>query len=635
MNSQVSCPPDRTVNQFLIHGIVGSYNPSGLNEARTPVRDGQAGLQTLLDVKSSQGATYCSAGTGDNAPLGNDGVAAVIGHPRFSDDQLTDLARREGPAKALAQAYSMYGDKFLTYMRGPFSFCLVDSDNQRVIAGIDRLGQFPLFYLKLEDGVAWGTTANSLISHAGDKAPLLPQGIYDYVYFHMLPSPNAIFEQLKKLPAAHCLKYDKKKLTIFNYWQPTFRETTSRSFEGACAELKPLLRKAVTRAIGDEIAVGAFLSGGLDSSSVTGMLAEISDGQAQAFSIGFAEEGYDEMAFARKTADHFGVKLHEYYVTPQDVVEALPLIASSYDEPFGNSSALPTYFCARLAKEAGVKRLLGGDGGDEIFAGNERYARQKIFERYAAIPTPIRSGVIEPLLSIMPSGNSLVSKAISYVRQASTPLPDRLQNYNFLHQFNPKDIFSSGFLHLIDTETPLKLQRHTYELPGDATRQNRMLYLDWQYTLADNDLRKVSQMCAVAGVDVAYPMLDDDLIEFSCGIPSNWKLKGQHLRHYYKQALQDWLPAETISKSKQGFGLPFGVWMQSYSPLRELAYESLLELKKRDFFRPDFIDHTINIHRTGHAAYYGELVWVLTVFEMWLAAHKPRSQFDTNNNTHG
>ncbi len=148
-----------------------------------------------------------------------------------------------------------------------------------------------------------------------------------------------------------------------------------------------------------------------------------------------------------------------------------------------------------------------------------------------------------------------------------------------------------------------------------------MLYLDWQYTLADNDLRKVSHMCALAGVEVVYPMLDDNLVNFSCQIPSNWKIKDRDLRHFYKQSLTGWLPDATINKKKQGFGLPFGVWMETHKPLQEMAYENLLKLKKRPYFKPEFIDHTIDLHRNQHAAYYGELIWILMVLEMWIDAH--------------
>ena len=233
----------------------------------------------------------------------------------------------------------------------------------------------------------------------------------------------------------------------------------------------------------------------------------------------------------------------------------------------------------------------------------------------------MRRGLIEPVTRKLPQGFPLASKANSYLDQANTPLPDRLQSYNFLHRHQPNEIFTDDFLRQVDVSAPIALQRHTYQLPEKAETLNRMLYLDWQYTLADNDLRKVSHMCALAGIDVSYPMLDDNLIAFSCSIPSAWKIKGKDLRHFYKQALTGWLPNETIHKKKQGFGLPFGVWMETHKPLQEMAYDSLLRLKRRGYLRPEFIDHAIELHRNHHAAYYGELVWILTVLELWMDKH--------------
>ena len=221
----------------------------------------------------------------------------------------------------------------------------------------------------------------------------------------------------------------------------------------------------------------------------------------------------------------------------------------------------------------------------------------------------------------MPSGVPLAAKAQSYIAQANTPLPDRLQSYNFLHRHAAAEIFPDEVLRAVDTALPLDLLRSIYQRPEPASSLNRMLYLDWQITLADNDLRKVSHMCALAGVDVVYPMLDDELVEFSCEVPSAWKIKGNDLRHFYKESLKGWLPRETIEKTKQGFGLPFGVWMRNYQPLRELAYDNLLKLKNRRLIKPAFIDKAIEMHQSEHAAYYGELVWILTVFELWMQGH--------------
>ncbi len=351
------------------------------------------------------------------------------------------------------------------------------------------------------------------------------------------------------------------------------------------------------------------------------MMSEVAEREVEAFSIGFAAEGYDEMPYARITAKHFGVKLHEYYVTPEDVVEALPKVAISYDEPFGNSSALPAYFCAKFAKENGIDRLLAGDGGDELFAGNERYAKQAIFQAYYHLPEWARQRILEPLANILPNSPQIFSKIQSYITQANIPLPDRLQTYNFLHRHNPTEIFSADFLAGVDCNIPLAYQRSTYHSLDNASALSRMLYLDWQYTLADNDLRKVSHMCAMAGIEVAYPMLDDELVSFSCRIPDKWKLENQKLRHFFKESLRDWLPRETINKKKQGFGLPFGIWMRTHRPLQELAYDSLTSLKNRHYFNAEFIDHVIALHRHGHASYYGELVWILTILELWMTEH--------------
>ena len=196
-----------------------------------------------------------------------------------------------------------------------------------------------------------------------------------------------------------------------------------------------------------------------------------------------------------------------------------------------------------------------------------------------------------------------------------------MQAYNFLHRNAPDSVFTPAFLEQVSTAYPLQLLRETFNDPADAGDLNRMLYLDWQITLADNDLRKVNRACEMAGVSVRYPMLDDALVEFSTAIPSQWKLPGRTLRDFYKRALAGWLPQATLDKEKHGFGLPFGVWMRSYAPLSEMAYDCVLRLKHRDIFREDFLDRAIALHRADHAAYYGSLIWILTALELWLEAN--------------
>ncbi len=612
---------DSVRGSLLAPSLIGIYSRNQGEDLGSELRKMSAGLNTSIPLRSHTRGRCACAASDKIARMSDNGLIAITGHPRWTQADLATIANNNGHASALITAYEQYGVECLKHLEGAFSCIIIDPDKEQVIAGTDRLGQYPIFYAQTDNGIAIGSSAGSILGCSQVTHTLQEQGIYDYVYFHMVPSPVTIFKHVRKLPASHYVIYKNGRVSVDHYWLPEFQEQNTRSISSLSLELKERLTQSVSDAVSDYTTTGTFLSGGLDSSTVTGILSEISDQQVRAYSIGFSAEGYDEMAYARITAKHFGVDLHEYYVTPEDVVKALPIIATSYDEPFGNSSALPAYFCAKLAADDGITRLLAGDGGDELFAGNERYAKQKVFETYKSVPAPLRHYLLEPLIGALPESVRLVGKAQSYINQANVPLPDRLQTYNFLHRHQPAEIFSSEFLSEINTASPIALQSETYNRPLDASVQNRMLYLDWQYTLADNDIRKVSHMCALAGIEVTYPMLDDRLLQFSTTIPSVLKLKGKNLRYFYKTALTNWLPKETISKRKQGFGLPFGVWMQTHKPLQDLAYNSLLSLKKSHYFNSKFIDEAIELHRSGHAAYYGELIWILTVLHLWMDQH--------------
>jgi asparagine synthase (glutamine-hydrolysing) len=332
--------------------------------------------------------------------------------------------------------------------------------------------------------------------------------------------------------------------------------------------------------------------------------------------MGFDAKGYDEMDYARITAAHFKIKLHEYYVTPADVLQAIPLIAQTYDEPFGNDSAVPAYYCAKFARELGMTRLLAGDGGDEYFAGNSRYAKQKVFELYRHVPSPVKS-ILEPLAFNLPP----LRKVKRYIEQAKIAMPERLETYNFLHQTPLAEIFSEDFLAQIDPDQPLQFLKNTYNRTSNDDLIKQMLFLDDKFTLADNDLRKVNRMCELAGVDVHYPMLQENLVAFSTSIPSKWLMQGFELRSFYKEGLRNFLPKATLAKSKQGFGLPFGVWMSSDKELKQFAVASLESIEKRGFLNPAYIKNLIRLHQEGHASYYGTMIWLLVMLEQWLSTH--------------
>ena len=577
------------------------------------------GLQSTGIFQIRRPGVACAATNLSALPDGL--MVAIVGKPYWSNLELARLASKSH-TDALAEAYRRYTTGLFEYLQGAFSLVVLDPAARRMIAAIDRIGQQHFYYATPPQGIVFGSTTDSVRAHPEVSSRLSDQGLFNYLYFHMLPSPGSIYADQHKLPGAHYLDYQDGRLQVIRYWQPGFTETLSASVDALGEAMRALILEAVRR-VSPAPPVGAFLSGGLDSSTVAGMLTQIYPGQVKTYSIGFAVQGYDEMAYARLASAHFGTEQREYYVTPDDAMAMIPKIAQAYDEPFGNSSALPVYYCARLAGQDGLQALLAGDGGDELFAGNKRYADQQVFDAYQKIPYFTRHYLIEASLKHLPSLSKLAlfRKANSYIQQANTPLPDRLESYNFLHRHTAQEVFSAEFLAAIDVHYPLALLREIYAAPASASPLNRMLYLDWHQTLHDNDLVKVNRMCQLAGIQVIYPLLDDRLVEFSCRLPSSLKLKGQRLRWFYKQAMRGFLPKQTIRKSKHGFGLPFGLWIRSHQGLQELAYDSLQRLKQRHYLRPAFLDRAIELHRSDHAAYYGELIWILMMLSLWLEQH--------------
>jgi len=550
---------------------------------------------------------------------------ALLGSPYWDDNELSSLTRESGPAAALANAWRRYGVDLLTHLHGAFSLVVIDKNAGAALFAIDRAGIHSMCYADLGSTCVFASTVDIVAAHPLVGTTLDPQAVFNYLYFHMVPSPGSIYRKVQKLLPGEYALYSEGQVTRNFYWSMPYKEGIHASFTGQAEQFRRILRDGVARCITGATTPGAFLSGGTDSSTVSGLLTQVLGKPAETFSIGFNAEGFDEIQYARITSQHFGTHPHEYYVTPDDVVNAIPLIAASYDEPFGNASAVPTYYCAKMAREDGIDVMLAGDGGDEIFGGNSRYAKQKIFEIYGRIPSLLRSAIIEPLAFGLPGGSAFMPlrKLQSYINQAKVPLPNRLETYNFLHLGSLSHIFEPDFLLEIDKDAPLLLMNDPYERANALSPINRMMHLDLKQTLADNDLRKVNRMCELAGVKVRYPMLDEDLMEFSAQLPENWKVKGGHLRYFFKEALRDFLPKEILTKSKHGFGLPFGLWMEHHKPLQELAYCSLEAFRSRGYVQPAYIDQLINQHRSGHASYYGVMIWVLMMLEQWLQVNTP------------
>jgi len=442
--------------------------------------------------------------------------------------------------------------------------------------------------------------------------------VYDYVHWHVVPGPHAAYRNVQRLLPGCALMLRAGCTEVRRYWEPAFDESDHVPLAELEAQFAVQLRRCVGRSLQPGRRVGAFLSGGTDSSTLAGVLCELSGG-ADTYSIGFEAEGYDEMAYARIAARHFGTRHHEYYVTPDDVLAAIPRIAAVFDQPFGNASAVAAYHCARIAREDGIDMLLGGDGGDELFGGNERYARQRVFEWYGYLPSALRRSILEPLVFGLPGGEAVppLRKARSYIDQARTPMPARLERHNLLSHYGAQAVFAADFLQSVDRQRPLSELSECYARCGATSLINKMLALDMKITLADSDLPKVSGACELAGVQVAYPFLDDEMLAFAAGLAPHLKLKGGRLRWFFKHALRDFLPPQILRKSKHGFGVPFGHWLQTHRGLREFAGDSLSSLCGRGVIRSAFVDDLFTLRMREHAAYHGTMVWVLMMLEQW------------------
>jgi len=567
-------------------------------------------------------AHYKSAGLGGHginiAPSLYEGrglLAIVDGVPDWLDPVLAAIAQKHNAAHALADGFLLQGREVLKQMTGAFAACVLQADHHYGLLAVDRMGLRPLAYYHKDEVLVFGSQLDQILAHPDVHTELSVQSIFNYLYFQMIPSPGSIYAGIGKLQPGEFLEVNQGQATNGFYWQRNYQESTA-SKKDLLARLPIELEHATKQCMPDK-QTGAFLSGGLDSSTVVGVFQNMSEYPIDAFSIGFAAKGYDEMEFARITAKHFKATLHEYYLTPADVLAAIPIIAHAYDEPFGNASAVPAYYCAKFAHEHGMKQLLAGDGGDEIFAGNARYAKQKIFELYGQVP-----GFTKALLESTAYNIPLLRKVKSYIEQAKIAMPERLETYNYLHRTPLAEIFATDFLAQINSNEPLEQLQATYQRTAGVDLIKKMLFLDDKFTLADNDLRKVNRMCELAGVDVKYPMLQENLVAFAAAIPSKWLMQGFELRSFYRQGMQGFLAKQTLAKSKQGFGLPFGVWMSSDNALKDFAEANLQSFAKRGFLNPAYITNLIQLHQSSHASYYGVMIWLLVILEQWLLTHK-------------
>jgi asparagine synthase (glutamine-hydrolysing) len=548
-----------------------------------------------------------------------DSLCIVWGMPRVGMNGNDAMAAPASAEQVMARL-SACGASALAELKGGFGVFFIDRRSKKIILAVDRFS--------IETACFCMEGGRFCFADRADAVPLgsrtlSVQSIYDYLYFHCVPAPATIFREIKRLEHGGHLCIAQGELKLGSHWQPRFEEIRDVPLAARSQQFRELLRQSVAVEAAAPGKLGCFLSGGTDSSTVAGMLCATTGESARTYSIGFDAPGYDEMEYARVAARHFGTDHHEHYVTAEDVVRGVGEVSAYFDQPFGNSSVVPAYYCARMAQGDGVTRLLGGDGGDELFGGNTRYRFQQFLDLYQAIPEFFRGRVIEPALSGRLGRTAIpgLKHAAAYVRNSRIPMPDRMQSFNLLSRVGAAQILEPSLLESVDQAEPLRAQQHTYAGAVANSTINRMLHYDWKYTLADTDIPKVRGAVGLAGLTVGYPLLADEIADFSLRLPSDYKLRNFKLRWFFKEALRDFLPDATIRKRKHGFGLPFGLWATQHAGLRNLAGDSLAQLERRGILRKGFRDGLLGHLLSAHPGYYGELIWILMMLEQWLATH--------------
>jgi asparagine synthase (glutamine-hydrolysing) len=504
-------------------------------------------------------------------------------------------------------------------LRGRFAYVFWDTRAKWLLACTDAFRSCTLYYAQTAAGLAIASDLRLLL-RAGLVAPKVSaHAVYHYLNFSYVPAPFSAIEGVKKLPPGHCLESTNGHLVLRKYWDATYpadaQGSDAQRAEGLRDKMIDTLRHYGRNT---PEGWGAFLSGGTDSSSISSMLARGCAGPVNSFSIGFEEEGYDELPFSRIASKAFGLKAHERRVGEKDAVALIPRLVQAYDEPFGNSSAIPTFYCAELAANHGVHMLVGGDGGDEIFGGNERYRKDQIFERYYRAPAIVRGLGSLAAKALGGVDSRLANRVKNFVSRGSMPNPDRFYSDDSFASDHFDALLSVGFRAQLQRDESLDVQRAIFSEAQSKDDLHRLMYLDLKMTIADNDVVKVVRAAKLAGVEVVFPYLDRELIDYTGHLPAQDKVRGLEKRYLFKMATQEILPEAIRKKKKQGFGLPVSVWLRRGGAFHDMVHDVVLSSKAtgRGYCDPAFVRRLIDRHERGAWDHASE-IYMLLMLELW------------------
>jgi asparagine synthase (glutamine-hydrolysing) len=557
-----------------------------------------------------------------NQPIANeDGTVWVVFNGEIYNFLAlrTDLEERghrfttNADTEVIVHLYEELGHDFVERLNGMFAFALWDERRQVLLLARDRFGKKPLYYADLGRTLLFASELKSLVEH-----PLCPKELdFDalsrYLAMEYVPTPYSILDGVRKLPGGHLLIWEDGNASIDRYWDLELRaDAPARADDEYIEEFRSRLREAVNRRLMSDVPLGAFLSGGIDSSSVVAMMVDaLPPSAVKTFSIGFGERSFDESAHARRVAAHFGTDHHEEIFTPQVMLDLLPEVVDWLDEPFGDASILPTYLLSRFTREY-VTVALGGDGADELLAGYPTFAADR-FARLYRIPRLLHSNVILPLVDRVPVSTANFSfdfKLKRFLRGAASP--EDVRHPTWLGSFTPDEEAS---LLAGPPPDPFAEQRQAFaHAAGD--RLARLIYLYAATYLQDDILVKVDRASMACSLEVRAPFLDVELVKFLGRVPSRLKLRGLDTKHLLKRTMADVLPPGIATRAKKGFGIPVAAWFKG--PLRETLQDELSpeRIRSQGLFEPAEVHRLVSEHLSGRRDHRKSL-WTLFVFQLW------------------
>ncbi|MGQ9672315.1 MAG: asparagine synthase (glutamine-hydrolyzing) [Candidatus Aminicenantales bacterium] len=532
--------------------------------------------------------------------------------------------RTRTDTETIVHAYEEWGEAFVLKLRGMFAFALWDGREGKLLLVRDRLGVKPLYYTELDNGcLVFGSELKALIVHPAVRRSLDPRALDFYLTLEYIPAPLSIFKGIHKLPAGTYLVYKNGQSKIKKYWDiapslEAFSGNAAKDLPSIADELYERLKESVRLRLISDVPLGAFLSGGIDSSAIVGLMRELGASPLKTFSIGFEEVSYNELKYARRIAEKFGTE-HEEFILEPKALELTEKLVRHLDEPFGDFSIFPTYLVSKMARSR-VKVILSGDGGDEIFGGYEHYQAQKIATSLAARAIGLS---LSPLINrFPPSGQKkgLWNKLQRFLLGLEQNRELRhLRWMTFLTPSEKAQLYSQELkseldgIHEVHRLSPF--EEIFAALPAfDPT--NGELYLDLKTYLPDDIMVKVDRMSMAASLEAREPLLDHELVEFAFGLPGRFKLKGLTTKWVFKKTMERLLPHENIYRPKEGFSIPIKHWLRGELKPMMLDYLNERRIQSGGLFRSEVVKKMIEAHLSGRKNFSHQL-WALLVFEVW------------------